>query len=157
MFGCALWIYISNGILLPNWLLTSFISASSPGYGVSACQRHHSQGPEVEERVLWRQQGGHHRLWPVWDVRGRAGGQVGADRVGARWICVTEKNNPRAVALIVTALVLSGGRMSCGYLAAGYTTWPQRLWGRWAQKWTRTSCRSPRQLMFTLLGMCMFQ
>lgn len=49
-------------------------------------------------------------------------------------------------------LVFLEGRMSCGYLADGSTTWPQRLWGKWAQKLTRTSCLSPKLQMFMLLG-----
>lgn len=49
-------------------------------------------------------------------------------------------------------LVFLEGRMSCGYLADGSTTWLQRLWGKWAQRLTTISCLSPKLQMFMLLG-----
>lgn len=131
--------------------MNSLLFRSHTGNGLSARQKHRPQGSEVQQRVLWHQQSGHHWLWPVWDGWSGTGRQVGGTSFYPNDLCLFLAT-VTVFTQAVFVCVLVGERTCCGYLVAGLTTWLQRLFKTWVQRWKRTNCLSPKPLMFMHLG-----
>lgn len=75
--------FIIGLVLCFNWIgddlkvfTQSDLSLFNIGNGLSSCQRHRSQRPEVQECFPRHQQSRDHGFWLVWDFWSRSGGEV---------------------------------------------------------------------------------